>query len=384
MHWGLTSLEDNRDMENDEEVGYCEELGIDADLVPYLAKEGISLLVLKCVQYWRRGYGGADIGRFLEISTEEAEASISYVQQVMPGEMLDKDTDLRNEIIESGSRFEKTRQKLHESLTRSVDEYLAAGEDPIKALQAYREFVYSEPSDEIPNLREQNGNICRDGKGGEITEDPSQIKELRKRDANQGFDAKAKDRSEEEEQQLIKALRQEANPRTQTANMENPASYCPTGKVATNIDKQSIPCNRPEKGQSPSNPIPTDYESKGSRRITIRVSDTLHNKIQGTAQSLNVDLSSLIRELLEKGLECADANTTAVSFAVPQEAFEFSPPFRAWCGDLRLEFKKRFLILLALGHESAQRWPKTEWLRRLYLGLLPLQSYLEKENVRHD
>jgi hypothetical protein len=488
----LTTQAENMGMNHDEDVTYCEELGVDSDLVPFLAKEGISLLALKCVQYWRRGYGGADIGRFGGISTEEAEANISHVQKVIPGEMLARDTELRNEIIESESRFEKTRQKLHESLTRSVDSYLETGQDPTAAMREFRKYISEEPdegdshiggdgnrdisldkksqpmpplqgeetnadiqyikallqdepaatnirerdgasgkkpqiapetplygfsisaetllglrrqkpvamqmpcrealecvapSSLISDLRERDGNICRDGEKSAIAEEPGQIKSLRKQTNQVSIEGSADDHNPEAANELIAELRGRDKKSAKTANMEEHVRQNPTAMASTGINIQSNPCNRPDRVQSQSSSIPAGSGNKGSPRITFRASSELRNRLEETAKRLGIGLSDIVRELLERGLESGsdtDAKATAASLAIIPEAFEYSAPYRAWCGDLRLEFKKRFLSVVALGHETAQRWPKTAWVRLLFLGLLPLQKYLEDGSVRHD
>jgi predicted DNA binding CopG/RHH family protein len=438
-----------------------------------LAKEGISLNSLQHYQHWRRGYGGSDIGRYFWISAEEAEASISHIQKVIPGEMFARDMDLRNEIIESENRFEKTRQRFHESLTRSVDSYLETGENPIKALQAYREFINADTSDEIHGLRKRDANIGRDGNNDHSPEKGSQpmpplqgeetnadiqyikallqdepaasnirerdgasaknpqiapetpsygfsilaetllgwrrknpveiqplcretleceapsnlISDLRKRDGNRNLAAEEDGLAEEQELQLIEALRHEDEAPAKATTTEEYVNHAPAWIAPIGIDELKNAFNRPDKNQRPSKPIAAEHERKGSKRITIRVSDELHNRIQGTAQALGVDLSTIVRELIERSLESGsdtDAKTTAASLSILPEAFQYSAPYRAWCGDLRAEFRQRFLSLVAIAHESVQRWPKTPWVRELFLALLPLQKHLEDGSVRHD
>jgi hypothetical protein len=54
-------------MNNNEDVVFNPELGCDEDLAPLLGKDGVTLLSLKCLGHWRRGFSEAEIGRFFGI-----------------------------------------------------------------------------------------------------------------------------------------------------------------------------------------------------------------------------------------------------------------------------------------------------------------------------
>jgi hypothetical protein len=451
-------------MNNDEDIPFCEELGIDSDLVPFLGKEDINLLALKCVQYWRRAYAPPNIALFLRISTEEAEASISRIQKAMPEEMLSRDIAWRDKIIESQNPFTEKRRGFHEALQKPIDDYLAEGKDPIAALREFREYISEESvegdfdignegnwhisrektNQSMPPLQGEQTNISieyiqailqkeaaasnireHDGASEKkpkiasetpanglsiLTEDlmgwhstnpaeiqspfrevpeseaiSSLISDLRQRDCNRIITNEEDGLGEEEELQLIAALRQEAKAPKRATNTDKYVGPDLTGIAPISIDELKRAFNPPNESKSLGKSMPTRSKTRGSHRITVRVNDNLHKRMLETANALGVDLSTVVRDLLERDLESgSDTKTNAANCAILPDVFQYSPRYRAWCGDLRLELRKQFLILLALAHESSGRWPKTPWVRQLFMALLPLQKYLEDEHVRHN
>lgn len=314
-----------------------------------------------CTAYslWMANYDEIQIATFLNVSVEEIRADLAHICAVLPEEAVLLHTREREEIRDSVESAKKLREELEADLSVPIDELIKQSKDPIRALRRYREAVAWD-------------------------EESIQLKDLRKKDANPGFDEKVEKISEEEELRLILALRQEANMQAKSIKMEKHRRQNSTETVsAINHDKRWDFA-----GSSAVNSLTDVISSKSEktgRRITVRVNECLHARVRETAKALNIDCSSLIRELLERGLasgSTADGNPSPASLSILPEVFEFSPSFRAFCGDLRLELRKRFLMLLALGHEASQRWPKTLWVRPLFLGLLPLQKYLEDESVR--
>lgn len=126
-----------------------------------------------------------------------------------------------------------------------------------------------------------------------------------------------------------------------------------------------------------------------SRRITIRLDNEIHERIQQRSQETSLDFSFLVREALRKYL--ADSGTTAqepkpdyTNLVMPDQAFALTGPYRAFSGDLRLEMRKRFLDFLALAHSTAKIWPRSPGIREVYAGLLALGHHLGIGNdVRH-
>lgn len=307
---------------------------------------------------WMADYDEIQIATFLNVSVEEIRADLAHIRAVLPEEAVLLHTREREEIRDSVKSAKKLREELAADLSVPIDELIKQGKDPIRALRRYREAVAWD-------------------------DESIQLRNLRNRDTNPDVDAKADHLADEEERELIAALRQEGKQRVKNAKMKDRLGYSASGILAMGIDKQSNPCNRPNERQCQSKSIPAENKRKGGKRITVRVNDDLYRRILETAQSLGIDISTMMRELLERGLESGlDVNgtTTAAGLAIIPEAFQYSPPFRAFCGDLRPEFKKRFLTLIALGHEATQRW-RTAWVRKLFLGLLPLQKHLEDEIV---
>ena len=100
-----------------------------------------------------------------------------------------------------------------------------------------------------------------------------------------------------------------------------------------------------------------------SKRITIRLDDEAHERLQKRSESLNLDVSFLARtainRYLDSGTPAQEPKPDYTNLVMPDEAFSLTPPYRAWSGDLRVELKKRFLDLLALAHSTAQIWPKS-------------------------
>jgi hypothetical protein len=124
------------------------------------------------------------------------------------------------------------------------------------------------------------------------------------------------------------------------------------------------------------------------RRITIRLGDEDYERLHMRSQDADLDFSFLVREAITKYLDSASADpsarTPATGLFMPPEAFALEGPYRAWCGDLRVELRKRFLELLALSHVTAEHWSKTSGIREVYAGLLALGAHLGiGEAVRH-
>ena len=118
-----------------------------------------------------------------------------------------------------------------------------------------------------------------------------------------------------------------------------------------------------------------------TKRITVRLTDDMYEKLHLQSEASNLDVSCLLREAVDKYLAETAATTQgpqsqAGSLVMPPEAFALEGPYRAWSGDLRVELRKRFLQLLALAHVTSLNWPKTTGVREVYTGLLALGKHL--------
>jgi hypothetical protein len=311
------------------------------------------------------GAGNRDIGLDRKsqpmppLQGEDTNADVPHIRAILSAEAAAQNTRKCDNISTAKEKPQIAHETPAHGLSTSAETLLGlSGLNPVDVPQMCRE------GDEVP---------------------PYLISDLRKRSGNRNIAAEEDDLAEEREHQLIAALRQKDKAPAKATKI--PESYYPTGMASIDIDMLEKEFARADKRQSPGNLIPSENGKKGSPRITIRASSELRNRLEETAKRLGIGLSDVVRELLELGLESGSdtgGKTTAANFAILPEAFQYSAPYRAWCGDLRIEYKKRFLALVALGHETAQRWPRTEWVRQLFLALLPLQKYLEDGSVRRD
>jgi len=115
------------------------------------------------------------------------------------------------------------------------------------------------------------------------------------------------------------------------------------------------------------------------KRITVRLNNEGYARLHGRSQEVRLDISFLVREAIAKYLYAGsgpEAKTSVASQVMPAEAFKLTGPYRAWCGDLRVELRKRLLTLLALSHVTAEFWSKTKGIRDVYVGLLGLCQHL--------
>jgi hypothetical protein len=454
----------------DDDIPICPELGIDCDLKILLDKE-VSLLILQFYHHWRRGSDMADIARYFGVSEAGADYAIRKVQQLLLPETLAKDIDLRNEVLNVKLRSVKIRQRFKDSLTKSVDSYLAEGKDPIAALREFREFVTAESSDLIPELQERIGNIRDTGNKGfnpekespsiptlrheETKADSQFIKALPEenvalnikeedeiRAANEGSKkmreelaadlslpvdvllkrginpAQVVNRYREavrEDFGVIEDLRakddaEEPNRITELRERNRQASINEDAVDLAARDSQLIAELR-EKDEKPVMNIMTEKQwerreprlnlpstnrpikmtpnrkregkTKG-KRLTIRLDDSLYEKVQRHCIEAGIDLSFLLRSAIVQHLDSASASKDAANVGMPAEALTRTGKYQVAGSDLKEQLRENFLQLLAAAHVTARRWHREEWVHRLYAGLLPLYQHLEVESVRQQ
>ena len=82
-----------------------------------------------------------------------------------------------------------------------------------------------------------------------------------------------------------------------------------------------------------------------------------------------------IAKYLDGDLADLHTGTPPVKRALPSEAFQLTPPYMAWSGDLRCEAKRLYAQALACAFVCAQHWPKAPGVRESYAGLLALAPH---------
>ena len=122
-----------------------------------------------------------------------------------------------------------------------------------------------------------------------------------------------------------------------------------------------------------------------TKRVTVRLSDDMYEKLRLRSAASDLDVSCLVREAVDRYIAETAVSTHASQGeaggpVMPAEAFALEGPYRAWPGDLRVELRKRFLQLLAIAHVTILNWPKTQGVREVYAGLLALSKYLNIAN----
>jgi hypothetical protein len=344
-------------------------LGVDPELQPLLHLEGVTPAACRSYTLWMHAYTAHQIASIIEISVEHAEADITLIKRLLPADKLAQHIEERNDIIESEIQFKDRQRKFHESLTRPLDEYLAEGKDPIAALREFREYANAKSPDETQDRFAGDGNIRSDGKEGEITENPSQIRDLRRRSNQSGIDEGAS-MAPEEENQIIAALRRaDQKPSTKATTQSHIAPERESSPILQNAATKS------HVGQKPG-------ADRADRRVTVRLDPDLFGKVNSRCNDLGIDLSTAIRRAITQFLAGDAPSQNHANMTMPAEALALIGPFQVWGSDLREELRLRFLTLLAMSYVTKGRWPRTEWAKELHFALLPLYQCLEKEDVR--
>jgi hypothetical protein len=325
-------------MNNNEEIFFNPELGIDADLEPLLAKEGVTILSLRAFGHWRRGFTEEEIGLFFGISHEEAESCIADVQKRISPERMALDEKTRDEIITIKEQSEERFQGLQESLSQSATSYIKAGRNPAVALRDFRESITPEGPCLIPDLRKQDCDIDIDEKMDESTL--------------------------EAENRLIAELRQNANRPFKNTMAKDQYNH--------DVSRPSSPARKKVAKELSGN---NSKEKRPDRRITFRLGIDLYEKLGEQSTRLGLDRSFLVREAVKEYLDRSSEQPK--NQVLPPEIFELTMPFRAWSGDLRVEQQRQFMRLLALSSVTAQFFPKTKGTRESYTDLLSAYQHFK-------
>lgn len=208
--------------------------------------------------HWMVGSDDRQIAAFFNVSTEEIQADMAHIKELLSEEMIALHIRERDEIRESEERSKKLRQELAEDLSLPIDELIRRGVDPARVLRRYREAV-----------------------SGDIRE----IETLRSNDAEPPIDEKADESALEDDLQRISMLRNDGKEQTE--------SNKPTSKETARI---SLTDN---------NKYKTDGNGKRrkQRRLSIRIENILIDKLQEHARKPHSDLSRLVRSAIEQYLE---------------------------------------------------------------------------------
>ena len=180
------------------------------------------------------------------------------------------------------------------------------------------------------------------------------------------------ERTAEMERQIIAALRRED---------ETPAKKTKSG-IRAMQETVPDPISRPKRSQSIK--ISKPERNRTDRRLTVRLDQELYEKVQGYCHDATLDYSALVRKALADYLNSDTASQAKVNSTMPSEALRLIGRYQTWGYDLREQFRTRFLELLAMAHATSKRWPRTEWVREVYLGLIQLYQHLESENGRQS
>jgi predicted DNA binding CopG/RHH family protein len=336
-------------MNNNDDIVYCEELGIDADLKSLLDIEGVSILVLRCFGLWRRGFSEESIAEFFKITVADATAYIERIKRLVPAKRLALDIEDRNTILAYKAREQETDRSLANDLSLSANELLVRGIDPVSVLKRYRMEIAAENSSPISTLRKKDLEI------GYVHE-------------------KTAENELQETRQLVTALRERDSKPAKVIMTEN--------HVRREPDPTPIQQNEPTKfdiGQK----CRSKKTAKTDRRVTVRLDPDLFEKVHRHCNDLGMDLSTAVRMALAQFL-VSDASKEKAIATMPAEALARIGRYQVAGSDLKENLRESFLQLLAMSCVTEKRWPRAMWVKELYRALLPLYRILEGEHVRQN
>ena len=202
---------------DDNEFDDCPGLGIDPTIRPLLGlrNTGYPFHMRACASYsqWLKAYDADRIAWFFDISVEAAEADIDHIKRLLSDGTISLHFRERREVQAAKERSENACQKLANDLSLSADALIARGQNPINVLKRFREAMTAEDPRLITELRKQNSRVAIDEVAVDLTE---------------------------RDNQLIAALRREAESPAKRTIAENPVRQKPTDAASTSIDKKSI------------------------------------------------------------------------------------------------------------------------------------------------
>jgi hypothetical protein len=318
---------------------------------------------------WLVNYDEPQIAVFFKVAVTETKADLAYIRALLPEEAITLHIRERNEIRASRERSKRVHDEIAADLSFPAKTLLERGQDPADVLRRYREATeYEAPADLKSGLPdERNSYTCKDGKEGEITEDPIPVRELRRQNSQTSIDESAGDIAERDNQRIA-VLRNE---------VRSPAKrIIPEGHFMREYPTSPI-ANR----QAQCNPDQKSAVNKADRRITFRMNPALHEKAQKYCRDAGLDLSTLMREATSQYLDGDTASNEKTNSSMPAEALARIGRYQIAGSNLKENLRENFLQLLAQAYVTTGRW-QTKWVKELYRALLPLYQILEDENVR--
>ncbi|MBN2319871.1 MAG: hypothetical protein JXR49_12370 [Acidobacteria bacterium] len=119
-----------------------------------------------------------------------------------------------------------------------------------------------------------------------------------------------------------------------------------------------------------------------SRRITVRLNENLHDHIKRHCDDTGCDVTAVVRKALgsffSKDEESRQNEGDEIITVPPEEIYDRVGNYLAWGrGDLRAEFKRQFVEILATAFATQRHFPKTPGVKEAYAGLLQISSHFK-------
>jgi len=124
---------------------------------------------------------------------------------------------------------------------------------------------------------------------------------------------------------------------------------------------------------------------RGSRRVSVRLSDDRLARLQRVCQETGCNVSHVVRQALDAFLPSESGAGSTNSgpprrLSPPEQIFPLVAKYRAWGrGDPRRELNRIFVELLAASFACKQLYPRTASIVDGYLGLLQLCRFFGLE-----
>jgi predicted DNA-binding protein len=279
-------------------------------------------------------------------ASEEAGSRITHILKMVPPERLTSDIETRNEIISIKSRFEERNAKVQESLSKSADILLKQGKNPAHILRRCRMVIQANDTNRVQNLRQRDLDI-------------------------NPVDEKTAEKELEKEYSRVLALREMQKQPGKKALSPDYSHSRPSPR----------PVNQDEHTKSSLEPKPD--KKKADLKVTFRLPPGLYEKLRKHSRDTGLDLSTVIREAVSQYLQGDAASQMSKNMEMPQAALERTGRYQVAGSDLKERLRESFLQLLAMAYVTKGCW-RAEWVKKLYLGLIPLYQHLEPDDVGQD
>ena len=338
-------------MDNNDNYIDFSRLSIDPTIQPLACRKDTGyanhLRACQCLSHWTKGYFTEQIALFFKISVADVEMDLAHIENLYTRASFEVKLREREEILRARKQGEEAQRRLSEKLSRPAESYLKARRNPANALAKFRKGIGAE--------------------------DPSPISALRQKNSGMDLvDEKAAEHDLEEERQRILALRKKE---AQPAKKVLPADQVRGGYNPTLLDQYKR--TQEESRRKPGG-------ERTDLRITFRLDPGLYEALRKHAQDMGIEMSALIRKAITQYLDSDAESKVTTKLGMPQEALSLTGRYQVAGSDLKEKLRESFLQLLAQAYVTTGRWPRAEWVRELYLGLLPLHYCLERDDVRHQ